>query len=135
MPMATVEDQRKFQRERCRKRRAYAVAIFGGKCQKCGSTDKLEFDHVDPKDKKYNISNMWQWKSERIREELLKCQLLCSRCHRDKTGRCKHGSKAMYTKHKCRCVLCKEWNKLNMRKSRAKNPQIGRKKKKDFILP
>lgn len=27
--------------------RATALAIYGGQCMECGSTDQLEFDHVD----------------------------------------------------------------------------------------
>lgn len=53
--------------------------------------------------------------------ELKKCQLLCSKCHKDKTSsegslgknwtnqpRQKHGTVWSYTKYKCRCVECKQ---------------------------
>ena len=58
-------------------------------CVLCGEKDPivLEFDHL--RDKKYNISDMFQkrlsW--ERIIEEIKKCQVLCSNCHKRKTAK------------------------------------------------
>ena len=44
-----------------------------------------EFDHIDPKTKKYNISDMVYKNFKELYIELKKCQLLCSYCHYDKT--------------------------------------------------
>ena len=42
-----------------KKRREYAFNKLGGKCRECGSTDKLEFDHIDHNSKILNIARMW----------------------------------------------------------------------------
>lgn len=69
----------------------WAVNELGGKCQECGYNKclaALEFDHVNPSDKSFSISEAIQRKKfdkELIREELRKCQLLCANCHREKT--------------------------------------------------
>lgn len=83
MPYKSRAAQRAYQREWCAKRRAHYVEKHGGKCIKCGSMRKLEFDHKDPREK---ISHkIWSWSIARIEAELEKCQLLCQRCHDLKT--------------------------------------------------
>jgi 5-methylcytosine-specific restriction endonuclease McrA len=93
-----------------------ALDFLGGKCVKCGSKDKLEFDHInqDRKDAKHCISVMIgsQLRWERIEEELQKCQLLCKSCHWEKTKKdlgqlkYKHGTVTFYRKG-CRCDKCR----------------------------
>lgn len=63
------------------------VEYKGGKCEKCGY-DKyigaLEFHHRDPSQKKFSIGNAKLRKFDnKIIEELDKCELLCSNCHRE----------------------------------------------------
>jgi hypothetical protein len=58
---------------------------MGGKCVKCGCTEALEFDHIDPTTKSFNISAGYHKPMEVLEEELAKCQLLCVSCHREKT--------------------------------------------------
>ncbi len=76
-------------------------------CVQCGSKEKLELDHIDPKNK---ISNaIWSWAEKRRIVELKKCQVLCEKCHKKKTklwweSRRKHG-RTMY-KYGCRCKIC-----------------------------
>lgn len=102
------------------------LELLGGKCNQCGSTSKLEFDHIDRHSKKDTITNLLTYKIEVIYEEIKKCQLLCEKCHEDKTrnelGRAKHGSVSMYRYHKCRCLECRTiWNaKTNEYKKKAK---------------
>jgi len=65
-----------------------AIEYKGGKCAICGY-DKtlfaLTFHHVNPKNKKFNISNFSKidkgmvW--ERVKHELDKCILVCNNCH------------------------------------------------------
>jgi hypothetical protein len=62
------------------------VTYKGGKCEKCGYNKcikALQFHHIDPADKKINLSaslaNNHKW--EKVQEELDKCQLLCANCH------------------------------------------------------
>lgn len=65
------------------------VEEFGGKCNRCGydkSIAALEFHHKDPNDKDFLIGYSAKMKLERykeIRNEALKCELLCSNCHRE----------------------------------------------------
>jgi len=89
--MATPEEQRAYQREWMAKRRRKALALLGGKCVRCGSTEDLEFDHIDPTTKDHRLRGRlrqgfpWSWSWTRILAELDKCQLLCEPCHERKT--------------------------------------------------
>ena len=85
------EKNSKYQREHhCIRRirlRKDAIERLGGKCVYCGTVDGLEFDHIDPKTKKFEISSIWR-RSKLLREtELAKCQLLCLTDHMIKDGR------------------------------------------------
>src|SRR5260221_8060048 len=68
-----------------------AVLQLGGKCCRCGydkCLQALEFDHINPKEKKYEITGLLRAKKHLrplLQEELKKCQLLCANCHREKT--------------------------------------------------
>ena len=62
----------------------------GKPCMDCG--DKfhpfiMDFDHIDPKNKTLDISHMVHYivSPEKLREEILKCELVCSNCHRMRT--------------------------------------------------
>lgn len=66
-------------------RLAEARRILGGKCRACGTTENLQFDHIDPRQKLYAISKMLMWAKARWLKELEKCQLLCRKHHDDKT--------------------------------------------------
>jgi 5-methylcytosine-specific restriction endonuclease McrA len=68
------------------KNRAFLIDYLGGKCTACGTTENLEFDHKDPKEKSFSISgNLKQSINERMMKEIDKCHLLCSDCHKKKT--------------------------------------------------
>ena len=60
------------------------VEIKGGKCKCCGFDghySALEFHHLDPSKKEFNLSvtnNGWN----KLLKEVDKCILLCSNCHR-----------------------------------------------------
>jgi hypothetical protein len=65
-----------------------AVAHLGGKCTDCDRVDDpviYDFDHLY--DKKMDWSIMMKRSWERICEELAKCELVCSNCHRKRTKR------------------------------------------------
>lgn len=76
-------------RARTRKIKNAAVNYKGGKCENCGY-DKyigaLEFHHLDPTKKDFNISHYASKNFEKIKNELDKCKLLCSNCHREVHG-------------------------------------------------
>ena len=57
-------------------------------CTTCGIKDfrVLDFDHINPMYKSYNIATNIPNKGLRtLAEEVSKCQVLCSNCHRIKT--------------------------------------------------
>ncbi len=63
-----------------------AVDYMGGACTKCGyknSLAALEFHHKDPKEKDFGIGNGDTRAWAEIQEELDKCILVCSNCHRE----------------------------------------------------
>ncbi len=43
----------------------------------------LEFHHIDPLKKDFNISQFRTTSFESIKKELDKCDLLCANCHRE----------------------------------------------------
>ena len=76
---------REYQREWMRKRRE---SFFEGKsCARCGSTERLELDHIDRSTKLLNPARLWSLSdSNPVKStELAKCQVLCSDCHLEKT--------------------------------------------------
>jgi 5-methylcytosine-specific restriction endonuclease McrA len=86
MPHARQQDYneyiRKYLKRRYDERRARGLAMLGGRCVRCGTTEDLAFDHIDPSTKLFDIADrMAQYQWERIVDELKKCQLLCSSCH------------------------------------------------------
>lgn len=74
----------KGQIERFRECKRKAVEYKGGCCQVCGYNKclaALDFHHQDPKQKDPHWRQMRNWKFDRLKEELDKCILVCSRCH------------------------------------------------------
>jgi len=92
-----------------------AIMLLGGHCVKCGSTDYLEIDHIDPSKKSFTLARNWTRARHLTEEELSKCQLLCAKCHMEKTIRERQkkiscGTATSY-RHGCRCTECKgAWN-------------------------
>lgn len=64
-----------------------SVAYKGGKCQICGYSKyvgALEFHHIDPSQKDFGIASKGYTRSwDKNKEELNKCVLVCSNCHRE----------------------------------------------------
>lgn len=61
------------------------IEYKGGKCQVCGydrCENALEFHHIDPSLKSFEISNN-SFSFEKMKTEVDKCALLCSNCHRE----------------------------------------------------
>lgn len=72
--------------DRGQKNKAKYVEYKGGKCQKCGyakCSDSLEFHHIEPDHKDPTFESMRYWGFEKAKEELDKCMLVCSNCHRE----------------------------------------------------
>lgn len=59
-------------------------------CIECGEDDPrcLDFDHIDQEDKDLAISRaIWNnWSMDRLINEINKCRILCSNCHRKRTA-------------------------------------------------
>ena len=58
---------------------------FGNKCCICKKQYPLvcyDFHHIEPDDKKISISQAWQY-PELLLEEIQKCVMVCSNCHRE----------------------------------------------------
>lgn len=65
-------------------RKQKAIALLGGKCVHCGTTERLQFDHInrDRTDKKKVVAYMvFSASWDDVLKELQKCQLLCFPCH------------------------------------------------------
>lgn len=92
---------------------------LGGKCVRCGSTEGLQFDHVDPSTKKFAISTKITNTNKDLAKELEKCQLLCSPCHKLKNledmnfhNKDEHGTWAAYRYCTPKCFLCRELKRV-----------------------
>ncbi len=106
MPNKDIVKKRKYARDWVSKRR---TAFFKGKsCIECGESDikKLNLHHRNPKEKESH--NIWSWSKERRDEEILKCDILCKKCHTElhATLLRKHGTRSRYADG-CRCDACK----------------------------
>lgn len=117
-----------------RKKVKKMVAFLGGRCVKCGTTESLNFDHIDHLTKSFDISQNWGRSWEVLEPELRKCQLLCKLHHLEKSKdegslskgwtnqpRQTHGTVWSYSKYKCRCHRCKEAKAEANKKQRKPN--------------
>lgn len=78
--------QSEFVKDRRSRLRRHMLYVMGECCQICGynrCSSALEFHHLDPTTKERNLSKNWPYSWERFKEELKKCILLCSNCHRE----------------------------------------------------
>ena len=91
MPYKDPFKKREDNRIRYKNRRAIqvhkALRLLGGVCIGCGTTSDLEFDHLDPSEKKFAVGQKlgcasWAY----IKREVLKCRLLCRDCHAERTA-------------------------------------------------
>ena len=65
-----------------RRKQLHAIKTATG-CEICGyneSPSALQFDHLDPKEKKFNIGHYIN-APLKLAEELKKCRVLCANCH------------------------------------------------------
>ena len=63
------------------------IEYLGGECVKCGATledihySAFDCNHKDPSQKSFTISSAG-FDFDKIKNELDKCELVCSNCHR-----------------------------------------------------
>lgn len=101
---------RGYQKARYEKRRTGFIEELGGVCVQCNSVDELEFDHINPDTKSFNVAKkMANGAIAVLREEIAKCQLLCKKCHKKKSvaeEEVGHGE-GLTGKKNCSCDLCR----------------------------
>lgn len=105
----TTEQYRAYRERRYAKRIELGLKTLGEKCVVCEATEKLEFDHIDPSTKLFDITTGWTRKLDLFMAELAKCQLLCAEHHLEKTKRDKgveHGG-GVWGKRNCPCDPCR----------------------------
>jgi hypothetical protein len=108
-------------------RRQAIIAWMGGKCVKCDATDNLQFDHIDPSLKSFDVNRVHLLTLDNpvAVAELMKCQLLCEPHHREKTAAensVGHGE-GLTGKKNCRCDLCRPLKNAWMREYRKTHPR------------
>ena len=80
-----AENHRKWIKDRRNKRKEMFVEELGNKCSDCGNQYPLccyDFHHIDERTKLFEIAPALDRNIDVVREEVLKCILLCSNCHR-----------------------------------------------------
>ena len=82
-PETYIPYQRDYQKEYRRIKRAEWFKN-NGPCVKCGSWERLELDHINKADK--TTHRIFGWGKVRFDAEVAKCQVLCFKCHRAKSG-------------------------------------------------
>lgn len=113
MAIASLE----YHRDYFYRRKARLIAILGGKCIECGSTENLEFDHIDPTTKIFSITQRIKERDETVLPELAKCQLLCKKHHKAKSDAAlsvEHGG-GKAGKRNCKCGPCRDKKNAYMR--------------------
>jgi hypothetical protein len=127
VPKTRAEYMRGYITARRKVRRAQLIELLGGKCVRCGSTDALEFDHIDPETKVFAVGSDMSRAWDKLVEEALKCQLLCRECHVAKGIEDRPEPAHSYYRywyHGCRCATCKA---ANARKSaRQRERKLGK---------
>ena len=91
MPQKDKEARNSYHRERYARlypeRKALYIAKLGGVCVSCGSAENLEFDHIDRSTKSFTFTDKIATMSiEKLDVEAEKLQLLCNKCHKEKTS-------------------------------------------------
>lgn len=129
MPCSWTKEQRQvYMQQRYNAQRTKFIIRLGGVCVKCGATEGLEFDHIDPDLKSFDVGRLFGKKRlPAVYAELAKCQLLCGDCHQAKTNAFhsermkalypegyRHGTVYSFMRMKCTCATCeafkRQWN-------------------------
>lgn len=87
-----LENQRNYRknnREKCnalktnflQKLRKQCEELLGGKCEKCGATENLEFHHKNKEEASFKLGSMARHSKKDVFNEVKKCMLLCHKCH------------------------------------------------------
>jgi 5-methylcytosine-specific restriction endonuclease McrA len=128
MPQTRAAYMRTYIKARRKVRRARLIELLGGQCVRCGSTDELEFDHIDPETKVFAVGSDMSRAWDKLVEEALKCQLLCRECHVVKGIEDRPEPAHSYYRYwyyGCRCATCKAANARKSARQRERKT-VGR---------
>lgn len=64
MSYKNSEDKNANQRRRYNSKRLQAIEALGGVCVLCGSSEGLQFDHIDPTQKEFSIYKVYDMPSK-----------------------------------------------------------------------
>ena len=113
MAAKRAEYFRNYIKAKKHERRQQLIEMLGGACVRCGTTETLQFDHIEPGTKSFSLGSNWTRAWHEMVAEAQKCQLLCKECHIVKTaedlGPPKHGF-PRYLYWGCRCGVCRAAN-------------------------
>lgn len=91
---ANSEKKKEYTRQYTQNRRALLQKMKTDKgCELCGYNkhpEALDWDHLDQRTKKFNISQDPKKKWDTILEEIAKCRVLCRNCHAVETVERRH---------------------------------------------
>lgn len=138
-----------YMKERRKTRRNKLIEMFGGCCSECGTTENLEFNHIDRTTRSFVLSGCYldrPW--NKILDEAKKCELLCKAHHVERTREqyatgqiiqhnskkhlpYEHGTMRMYQEMHCRCDDCKYAKKL-YRSKKTTYSEIIHSRRSDF---
>lgn len=115
-----------YNRKRHSRVRDEYIQLLGGKCVTCSGKEDLQFDHINPSSKAYDVGKRLLDAREKVLAELAKCQLLCHRCHIAKTledkgqenARQMHGTLSSH--RYCKCDECRKAKNAYMRNYKRK---------------
>lgn len=70
------------------KKRKMVIDAKNKPCADCGQKFPhyvMDLDHLDYRQKKFNVCRFKQYSIQRVAEEISKCDVVCSNCHRIRT--------------------------------------------------
>lgn len=76
----------KYQRDISHDQKSYLISVLGGRCSKCGYSkciEALDFHHINPELKEFEVSAKFTCRTDILIEEAKKCKVLCANCHRE----------------------------------------------------
>jgi 5-methylcytosine-specific restriction endonuclease McrA len=94
--------QRTVGREKRAERFVWMDELKSKPCEDCGECfppECMDFDHKNPKDKLFDVSRavVSGRAASLVKEEIAKCRLICSNCHRIRTARQQNRGRAAKT--------------------------------------
>lgn len=116
---ALMKSRQRYDRDRLRYRRKLLEGLLGGKCIDCDVTSRLEFHHLDPTEKLFDISSTLTAPWAILVLEAEKCVLVCKPHHIERSPQSLHGTRSGYTNLKCREECCRAANREYFRQRRS----------------